>query len=352
MRILVTGGCGFIGANFLLRYVPAMPDTQFLNLDSLTYAGNPLSLAPIEGRKNYSFSRVDLSNWEATHQSVESFRPSHIVHFAAETHVDRSIKYPRDFLNSNIVGTFNLLESARSVWGGSLDGNVFHHVSTDEVFGELGETGKFREDTPYSPNSPYSASKASSDHLVRAWHHTYGLPVKVTNCSNNYGPLQFPEKLIPVMALNALAGKPLPVYGKGENVRDWLFVGDHVEAIFEVMTRGAVGETYNVGGNAERTNMQVVKGICAAVADITHQKVDVLESLITSVPDRPGHDFRYAIDTTKIEDGLGWKPRMSFEDGLRQTVEWYASNPDWIESVKSGAYLRWIDEHYSGVSSK
>lgn len=352
MRILVTGGCGFIGANFLLRYVPGLPDSQFLNIDALTYAANPLSLAALEDLENYAFARVDLANAEATHQAVDSFDPTHIVHFAAETHVDRSIRYPRDFLNANIVGTFNLLEAARSKWGTDLDGKLFHHVSTDEVFGELGETGSFREDTPYSPNSPYSASKAASDHLVRAWHHTYGLPVKVTNCSNNYGPLQFPEKLIPVMALNALAGKPLPVYGKGANIRDWLYVGDHAEAIYTVMTEGRVGETYNIGGKAERTNIDVVRAICAAVAEITHQKVDTVESLITFVADRPGHDFRYAIDTSKIERELGWRPKQSFEEGLRQTVKWYADNPAWTESVRSGSYLKWIDEHYAGVSDK
>ena len=353
MRILVTGGCGFIGANFLLQYVPSLPDAQFLNIDALTYAGNPLSLKSIAENPNYEFARINLADAESLSQAVTNFQPTHIVHFAAETHVDRSIKYPRDFLNSNIIGTFNLLEAARATWNEHYEGKVFHHVSTDEVYGELGDTGLFSEETPYSPNSPYSASKASSDHLVRAWHQTYGLPVKVTNCSNNYGPYQFPEKLIPVMSLNALAGKPLPVYGKGANIRDWLFVGDHAEAIFKVMTEGKVGETYNIGGNAERTNLDVVHGICAAVADITNQSVDQVKELITFVADRPGHDFRYAIDASKIKNDLGWQPRQSFEEGLHQTVKWYAENTEWIESVKSGDYLQWVESHYgNGVSSK
>lgn len=351
MRILVTGGCGFIGANFLLKYVPQFPDVQFLNLDALTYAGNPLSLQSIADRENYDFAHINLANDLEVTNAVEGFRPTHIVHFAAETHVDRSIKYPRDFLNSNVIGTFNLLEAARQVWGDNLGDKVFHHVSTDEVYGELGETGMFEETTPYSPNSPYSASKASSDHMVRAWNHTYGLPTKITNCSNNYGPYQFPEKLIPVMSLNALAGKPLPVYGKGDNIRDWLFVGDHAEAIFQVMTEGPVGETYNIGGNAERTNLQVVHGICQAVAEISNQPVEKIQDQITFVTDRPGHDFRYAIDTTKIKNELGWQPSQSFEEGLYQTVKWYAENPIWIEAVKSGEYLKWITEHYQGESN-
>lgn len=354
MRILVTGGCGFIGANFLNLYVPRLRDVQFLNLDALTYAGNPLSLQSISDAGNYEFRRVNLADSDATAQAVSEFQPTHIVHFAAETHVDRSIKYPRDFLNANIIGTFNLLEAARQTWGENYDDKVFHHVSTDEVFGELGDTGLFSETTPYAPNSPYSASKASSDHMVRAWQHTYGLPIKITNCSNNYGPYQFPEKLIPLMSLNALAGKPLPVYGTGANIRDWLFVGDHCEAIFKVMTDGKVGETYNVGGNSERTNLQVVHSLCESVADITNQAVDQVKSQITFVPDRPGHDFRYAIDAAKIQKDLGWKPSQTFEEGLHQTVKWYHENTDWVESVKSGDYQTWIDSHYGqpGVSTK
>lgn len=354
MRILVTGGCGFIGANFLNKYVPQLPDVQFLNLDALTYAGNPLSLQSIDDARNYDFRRVNLADFESTSHAVSEFQPTHIIHFAAETHVDRSIKYPRDFLNANIIGTFNLLEAARQTWGENFEGKVFHHVSTDEVFGELGETGLFSETTPYSPNSPYSASKASSDHMVRAWQHTYGLPVKITNCSNNYGPYQFPEKLIPLMSLNALAGKPLPVYGTGANIRDWLFVGDHCEAIFTVMTEGKIGETYNVGGNSERTNLQVVRALCTSVAELTNQPVEKVLQQITFVADRPGHDFRYAIDASKIQRDLGWQPSQTFEAGLHQTVKWYHENPQWVESIKSGDYQIWIDTHYGvpGVSTK
>jgi len=354
MRILVTGGCGFIGANFLNKFVPQLPNVQFLNLDALTYAGNPLSLQSINDAPNYDFRRVNLADFESTSHAVSELQPTHIVHFAAETHVDRSIKYPRDFLNANIIGTFNLLEAARQTWGENFEGKVFHHVSTDEVFGELGETGLFSETTPYSPNSPYSASKASSDHMVRAWQHTYGLPVKITNCSNNYGPYQFPEKLIPLMSLNALAGKPLPVYGTGANIRDWLFVGDHCEAIFKVMTEGKIGETYNVGGNSERTNLQVVHALCESVADITNQSVEQVTSQITFVADRPGHDFRYAIDASKIQQDLGWQPSQTFEEGLHQTVKWYHENTEWVESIKSGDYQIWIDTHYGqpGVSTK
>lgn len=354
MRILVTGGCGFIGANFLNLFVPRLPDTQFLNLDALTYAGNPLSLQSIENAANYEFRRINLADADSTLHAVQEFQPTHIVHFAAETHVDRSIKFPRDFLNANIIGTFNLLEAARQTWGEYLEGKVFHHVSTDEVFGELGETGLFSETTPYSPNSPYSASKASSDHMVRAWQHTYGLPTKITNCSNNYGPFQFPEKLIPLMSLNALAGKQLPVYGTGANIRDWLFVGDHCEAIFKVMTEGKIGETYNVGGNSERNNLQVVHALCASVAEITNQPVEKVLDQITFVADRPGHDFRYAIDASKIQRDLGWQPSKTFEEGLHQTVRWYHENAHWVESVKSGDYQTWIESHYgqSGVSTK
>lgn len=348
MRVLVTGGCGFIGTNFLLRYVPEL-DAEFLNIDKLGYAGNPLSLAQIEGRTNYSFERIDIAHAESTLQVVRKFDPTHIVHFAAESHVDRSIKSPRPFLDSNIVGTFNLLEAARAVWGDQTDGRRFHHVSTDEVFGELGEEGRFDEHTAYDPRSPYSASKAASDHLVRAWNHTYGLPMTITNCSNNYGPYQFPEKLIPVVTLNALAGKPLPVYGKGANIRDWLHVEDHCEAIFAVLTRGVDGETYTVGGNAERTNLQVVTAICEAVADLTGESRDSILGLIEYVADRPGHDFRYAIDAGKIERDLGWSPKHSFEQGLVQTVRWYFENAAWVESVKSGEYLQWVADHYGAA---
>lgn len=346
VRILVTGGCGFIGANFLLRYVAELPDAQFLNLDKLGYAGNPRSLVGIQDRKNYQFIKADLGDADATHQIVREFDPTHILHFAAETHVDRSIKSPRPFIESNVVGTFNLLEAARDCWNGQFEGRRFHHVSTDEVFGELGDEGAFTESTAYDPRSPYSASKASSDHLVRAWNQTFGLPITITNCSNNYGPYQFPEKLIPVVTLNAFEGKPIPVYGKGSNIRDWLHVGDHCEAIMQVVQHGRDGETYTVGGNAERTNLQVVEAICQAVAEIKGVDTQDILSLIEFVKDRPGHDFRYAIDASKIQNELGWQPRHTFGQGLVETVRWYYENPEWVESVKSGEYRRWVAKHY------
>lgn len=346
MKILVTGGCGFIGSNFLNLLVPRYPDYEFLNLDALTYAGNPLNLSEIQDLPNYHFQKLDLAKEGVTLQTVKDFHPDIIVHFAAESHVDRSIKGPRAFLESNVVATYNLLEAARHAWGDDLEGKVFHHVSTDEVYGELGPTGQFQESTPYAPSSPYSASKAASDHYVRAWHRTYGLPVKITNCSNNYGPYQFPEKLIPVMVMNAAESKPLPVYGKGENVRDWLYVQDHCEAIWAVIQRGQIGETYNIGGNAERSNLEVVNGICKAVSILQNRPLDEVTGLIEFVADRPGHDFRYAMNIDKISAEVGWLPRISFEEGLFKTVKWYLQNPEWVNSVKSGEYRNWIKDHY------
>jgi dTDP-glucose 4,6-dehydratase len=342
MKILVTGGAGFIGANFLGLLVPRHPEHEFVNLDKLTYAANLASLAAIADRPNYRFVRVDIADAAAVDATFDEVKPDVVVHFAAESHVDRSISGPREFVRTNIEGTFNLLEAARRCGTG-----LFHHVSTDEVYGSLGPTGLFTESTRYDPSSPYSASKAASDHLVRAWHRTYGLPVKLTNCSNNYGPLQFPEKLIPLMIMNALDGKPLPVYGEGLNVRDWLYVGDHCEAIWAVVQRGAVGETYNIGGNSEVRNIDVVRTLLATLAEETGRDRAALEGLITYVKDRPGHDLRYAIDATKLKDELGWSPTETFATGLRKTVRWYLDNPQWVQQVKTGEYRKWIEHNYS-----
>lgn len=350
-KVLVTGGCGFIGSAFLRRLVPEFARIEWLNLDALTYAGHPGNLAPIADLPNYRFVRADLRDAAATAKVIGDYRPDWVFHFAAESHVDRSILGPGDFIQTNIVGTYNLLEACRAAWPDSEE-RLFHHVSTDEVFGSLGDTGLFSETTAYDPRSPYSASKAASDHLVRAYHHTYGLPVKVTNCSNNYGPYQFPEKLIPLMILNALEGKRLPVYGHGANVRDWLYVDDHVDALWTVATKGTVGETYNIGGECERRNLEVVKSICADVALATGRRSDDLEGLIEFVPDRPGHDLRYAIDARKIRAELGWRPTESFETGLRRTVAWYLDNPDWVASVRSGRYRDWIAANYEARAAR
>lgn len=345
-RVLVTGGCGFIGSNFLNLMVPRHPEHEFVNLDALTYAGNPLSLAGLEGLPNYRFVRADVADAEAVERVFDEFDPEWVFHFAAESHVDRSIVGPGAFIQTNLVGTYTMLDACRRRWSNP-EGRVFHHVSTDEVYGSLGDEGFFLEETSYDPSSPYSASKAGSDHLVRAWHRTYGLPVRITNCSNNYGPYQFPEKLIPVMVLNALEGKPLPVYGDGSNVRDWLYVPDHCEAIWAAAERGRDGETYNVGGDSERTNLQVVHAICDAVARHAMGDPDDFKGLITYVTDRPGHDFRYAIDASKIKAELGWAPTVSFEDGLDATVAWYLQNEAWIEAVRTGAYRDWIEQNYT-----
>jgi dTDP-glucose 4,6-dehydratase len=345
MNLLVTGGAGFIGSNFLCRFVPRFPEHRFVNLDKLTYAANLHSLAPVAGAPNYELMRADIADRAAVAAAFERTRPDVVIHFAAESHVDRSIVAPGAFIDTNIVGTFNLLIAANEHWK-DRGGRLFHHVSTDEVFGSLGEEGRFTEETRYDPSSPYSASKAASDHLVRAFHRTYGLPIKVTNCSNNYGPRQFPEKLIPLMILNCLEGKPLPVYGKGANVRDWLYVEDHCEAIWAVIERGRVGETYNIGGGAERRNLDVVRAIVAEVAAQTGREREALERLITFVPDRPGHDLRYAIDSSRIQSELGWSPRHDFAGGLRDTVAWYLANPDWVRAVKTGEYQSWIDTNY------
>jgi dTDP-glucose 4,6-dehydratase len=348
MRVLVTGGCGFIGANFLNLLVPRFPQHQFLNVDALTYAANPKSVSGIAQAANYRFEQVDIAERAAVERCFQDFKPELIVHFAAESHVDRSIVGPGAFVRTNIEGTFQLLEAARALH--KQQELLFHHVSTDEVYGSLGETGLFTETTPYDPSSPYSASKAASDHLVRAYHRTYGLPTKLTNCSNNYGPLQFPEKLIPLMVLNILENKPLPVYGQGTNVRDWLYVADHCEAIWTVIERGRVGETYNIGGNNEQKNLDVVKLLCKIVAEETGSDVNSKLNLIQFVKDRPGHDQRYAIDATKIRKECGWAPLETFDSGFRKTVRWFLANSEWVASIKTGAYREWLSSNYAGRS--
>ena len=338
---LVTGGAGFIGGNFVLRAVAN--GVNVINLDALTYAGNLDTLSSLQGNPLHVFAQGDIGDRELVSGLLKEHQPDAVVNFAAESHVDRSIDGPGAFIQTNVVGTLGLLEATRDYWK-ALDGERreqfrFLHVSTDEVYGSLGDTGKFTETTPYAPNSPYSASKAASDHLVRAFHHTYGLPVLTTNCSNNYGPYHFPEKLIPLIIARALAGEPLPVYGDGKNVRDWLFVGDHCSAIRTVLEKGRVGETYNVGGNAEKQNIDVVHTVCALLdARVPREDGQPRSSQITFVADRPGHDRRYAIDASKLRDELGWEPAYTFEQGIAETVDWYLSNQDWVERVLDGSY--------------
>ena len=358
--ILVTGGAGFIGSNFI-RHI--FERTAFkgrvINYDKLTYAGNPENLADI-GRKyrgRYAFVKGDICDYKTVLELMTKRRVGTVAHFAAESHVDRSIYGPKDFIETNIHGTFSLLEAARQCWqargGASAAGLRFHHVSTDEVYGSLGKTGKFRESTPYDPRSPYSASKASSDHLVRAYHHTYGLPVTISNCSNNYGPYHFPEKLIPLLILNALEGKALPVYGDGLQVRDWLYVGDHCAAIWRILQKGRTGETYNVGGSCEMKNIDVVKELCRGLerarpaASNPAMNGRKYTDLITFVKDRPGHDRRYAIDFSKLKRELGWSPSVDFKTGLNRTISWYLSNAAWVENVKTGAYKNWLKKNYA-----
>ncbi|MGB5812172.1 MAG: dTDP-glucose 4,6-dehydratase [Polyangiales bacterium] len=345
MNVLVTGGAGFIGANFLNLLVPRFPEHRFLNADKLTYAANPGSLHAIADLPNYALRVVDITDADAVEAMFAEFKPDLVVHFAAESHVDRSILGPREFVRTNIEGTFNLVESCRKHWTGAKEG-LFHHVSTDEVYGSLGATGLFVETTAYDPSSPYSASKAASDHIVRAYHRTYGLPIKITNCSNNYGPMQFPEKLIPLMILNAIERKPLPIYGQGVNVRDWLYVEDHCEAIWCVIERGEVGRTYNIGGENELKNIEVVDTLCRIVAEETGVDAEELLQLKEFVQDRPGHDLRYAIDATRVRGECGWEPRESFDTGIRKTVQWYLTHEDWIRDVRSGEYRNWIDLNY------
>ena len=343
--ILVTGGAGFIGSNFLLAQVPAHPEVRYVNLDLLTYAGNLLNLRAIEDTSNYTFVRGDIADADLVERLFAEHDFDTVVHFAAESHVDRSILDPLAFVRTNVVGTATLLETARQAWS-DRDDVRFHHVSTDEVFGSLGDDGAFDESTPYDPHSPYSASKAGSDHLVRAYHDTYGLPVTISNCSNNYGPFQFPEKLVPLVIRNAAAGEPLPVYGRGENTRDWLHVGDHVEAIDRIVREGETGETYAVGGRAERRNLEVVETLADLVDEHLGRTPGTGRALIRFVTDRPGHDWRYAIDPSKIERTLNWTPAHTFESGLRETVAWYLDHGAWLEATADQSYLDYYDAQY------
>ncbi len=351
MTILVTGGAGFIGSNFVLDWLRGS-DEPVVNLDALTYAGNLQNLASLQGDARHVFVHGDICDRALLDRLLAEHRPRAVLHFAAESHVDRSIHGPGAFMKTNVDGSFTLLEAARAYWG-ALDGDAkaafrFHHVSTDEVYGSLSpDAPAFTETHPYEPNSPYSASKAASDHLVRAWHHTYGLPVLTTNCSNNYGPFHFPEKLIPLMIVNALAGKPLPIYGDGLQVRDWLYVGDHCSAIREVLARGRLGETYNIGGWNEKTNQEIVLTVCALLDELRPSADGPYARLITRVKDRPGHDRRYAIDARKIERELGWRPAETFDTGIRKTVRWYLDHADWVASVQSGGYRDWVATNYA-----
>jgi dTDP-glucose 4,6-dehydratase len=349
--ILVTGCAGFIGSNFVHAWL-ASTDEPVVNLDKLTYAGNPANLAAFDTDPRYRFVQGDIGDRDLVGRLLAEYQPRAVLNFAAESHVDRSIHGPGDFIRTNVVGTFNLLESVRAYWSGMTEEGKrafrFLHVSTDEVYGTLAPSDEpFAETNAYEPNSPYAASKASSDHLVRAWHHTYGLPVLTTNCSNNYGPYHFPEKLIPLVIHHALAGKPLPVYGDGQQVRDWLYVEDHCHAIMTVLERGRVGETYNVGGWNEMANLDVVRNICGILDELRPRADGASYSTqITFVKDRPGHDRRYAIDARKIERELGWRPRETFETGIRKTIQWYLDHQGWVDEVTSGAYRQWVTQHY------
>ncbi len=347
-KILITGGAGFIGSHVIRRFVTTYPDYNIVNLDNLTYAGNLNNLKDIEHSKNYEFVKGDITDAAFIQHLFAAHKFDAVIHLAAESHVDRSITNPLDFIMTNIVGTVNLLNAAKNLWSapGHLGNHLFYHVSTDEVYGSLGQDGLFTEETAYDPRSPYSASKASSDHLVMAYYHTYHLPVVISNCSNNYGSHHFPEKLIPLAINNIKNNKPVPVYGKGENVRDWLYVNDHAAAIDQIFHKGRVGETYNVGGNNEWKNIDLIHLLCALMDKKLNRDEGASAKLITFVTDRPGHDLRYAIDSTKLQNEIGWKPSLQFEEGLEKTVDWYLSNEDWLNTVTSGDYLKYYQQQY------
>jgi len=344
--ILLTGGAGFIGSHLTRLFVRKYPQYRIVNLDKLTYAGNLENLKDIENQPNYHFVKGDITDLELLRKLFGEYKFTAVLHCAAESHVDRSITDPLAFINTNVLGTAALLQTAKECWSGDMENKVFYHISTDEVYGSLGKKGYFTEKTAYDPRSPYSASKASSDHIVRAFYHTYKLPVKISNCSNNYGPYHFPEKLIPLCIYNIINNKPLPIYGKGENVRDWLFVEDHVRAIDVVFHRGKAGETYNIGGHNEWTNINLVKELCRQMDEKLKREKGSSEKLITYVKDRAGHDLRYAIDATKLKNELGWSPSLQFEEGLGKTIDWYLANEEWLKHVTSGDYQRYYDKQY------